>query len=124
TWIKSGLPESERISRIIVDPANGDVVYACVPGKLWSDSAERGVYKTDDGGKSWALVLKGANLSTGCSGLAMYPKDPKLLLAGMWDFRRKGWTFRSGGDGPGAASGSGLFRSNDGGGARAPPPAP
>jgi photosystem II stability/assembly factor-like uncharacterized protein len=115
TWIKSGLPESERTSRIIVDPGNGDVVYACVPGKLWSDSAERGVYKTEDGGKSWALVLKGANLSTGCSSLAMDPKDPKLLLAGMWDFRRKGWTFRSGGDGPGAPSGSGLFRSNDGG---------
>ena len=60
-------------------------------------------------------MLKGANLSTGCSGLAMDPKNPDVLFAGMWDFRRKGWTFRSGGDGPDAPSGSGLFRSADGG---------
>ena len=51
--------ESERIVRILVHPKNGDVVYACVPGKLWSDSADRGLYKTTDGGKTWALVLKG-----------------------------------------------------------------
>jgi photosystem II stability/assembly factor-like uncharacterized protein len=115
TWTHMGLAESERIARIVVDPGNGDVVYACVPGKLWSDSPDRGLYKTEDAGRTWTLVLKGANLSTGCSGLAMDPKDPKLLFAGMWDFRRKGWTFRSGGVGPEAASASGLFRSSDGG---------
>jgi len=115
TWTNVGLPESERVARIVVHPKNGDVVYACVPGKLWSDSAERGVYKTTDGGKSWALVLPGANLSTGCSGLAMDPADPEVLFAGMWDFRRKGWTFRSGGDGPTAPSGSALLRTADGG---------
>ncbi len=54
-----GLPESERIARIVVDPKNGDVVYACVPGKLWSDSAERGVYKTTDGGKTWSARAQG-----------------------------------------------------------------
>jgi len=54
-------------------------------GKLWSDSDERGVYKTTDGGKTWAKVLKGANLSTGCSMLAMDPSHPKTLFAGMWD---------------------------------------
>jgi photosystem II stability/assembly factor-like uncharacterized protein len=86
-----------------------------VPGKLFSDSADRGVYKTTDGGKHWAHVLKGANLSTGCSGLTMDPKNPDVLFAGTWDFRRKGWTFRSGGDGPDAPSGSGLFRTADGG---------
>jgi photosystem II stability/assembly factor-like uncharacterized protein len=110
-----GLPESEHIVRILVHPKQSDTVYACVPGKLWSDSAERGVYKTVDGGKTWSLALKGANLSTGCSSLALDPADPNVLLAGMWDFRRKGWTFRSGGDGPDAVSGSGLFRSEDGG---------
>jgi photosystem II stability/assembly factor-like uncharacterized protein len=115
TWTHVGLAESERIARIVVDPGNGDVVYACVPGKLWSDSTERGLYKTEDAGRTWTLVLKGANPSTGCSGLAMDPRDPKVLFAGMWDFRRKGWTFRSGGDGPDAPSGSGLFRSGDGG---------
>src|SRR5262249_20300824 len=66
TWANMGLRQSERIVRILVHPKNGDVVYACVPGKLWSDSPERGVYKTADGGKSWALVLRGSNLSSGC----------------------------------------------------------
>ena len=115
TWTKMGLPESERISQIVVHPKNGDIVYACVPGKLWSDSTERGLYKTVDGGKTWSLVLKGSNLSTGCSSLAMDPRNPEVLIAGLWDFRRQGWTFRSGGNGPTAASGSGLFRSEDGG---------
>lgn len=115
TWKNMGLPASERIVRILVHPRNGNVVYACVPGKLWSDSPDRGVYKTEDGGKRWSLVLKGKNLSTGCSGLSMDPKDPEVLLAGTWDFRRKGWTYRSGGEGPGAPSGSGMFRTADGG---------
>jgi photosystem II stability/assembly factor-like uncharacterized protein len=115
TWQHMGLPNSERITRIVVHPTNSDIVYACVPGKLWSDSAERGLYKTTDGGKSWQLVLKGANLSTGCSSVSLDPSNPNVLLAGLWDFRRKGWTFRSGGDGPDAPSGSGLFRSEDGG---------
>ncbi len=115
TWSNTGLRDSEHIVRVVVHPHNGDVVYACVPGKLWSDSAERGVYRTEDGGRSWNLVLKGANLSTGCSGLTMDPKNPDVLFAGMWDFRRKGWTFRSGGEGPTTPSGSGLYRSADGG---------
>ncbi len=115
TWSNMGLRESERIDRILVHPKNGDVVYACVPGKLWSDSADRGVYRTADGGKTWALVLRGPNLSTGCSGLAMDPKNPDVLLAGLWDFRRKGWTFRSGGENADSPSGSGLYRTADGG---------
>jgi len=115
TWSNVGLPNSERVAKIIIDPKASDTVYACVPGKLWSDSADRGLYKTSDGGKSWSLVLKGNNLSTGCSMISMDPKDPNVLFAGLWDFRRKGWTFRSGGDGPNAPSGSGLFRSADGG---------
>jgi photosystem II stability/assembly factor-like uncharacterized protein len=115
SWHNMGLPESERIARIIVHPQKGDTVYVCVPGKLWSDSADRGVYKTTDGGKTWSLVLKGPNLSTGCSGLSMDPKEPDALLAGMWDFRRRGWTSRSGGDGPSAPSGSSLQRTTDGG---------
>jgi photosystem II stability/assembly factor-like uncharacterized protein len=115
TWTHSGLPDSERISRIIVDPRSSDTVYACVPGKLWSDSAERGLYKSLDGGKSWQQILKGANLSTGCGDVALQPGSPDVVMASLWDFRRKGWTFRSGGDGPKAASGSGLYRSSDGG---------
>jgi photosystem II stability/assembly factor-like uncharacterized protein len=115
TWSHSGLPDSERISRIIVDPRSSDTIYACVPGKLWSDSTDRGLYKSVDGGKSWQLILKGASASTGCGDVALQPGSPDVLIASLWDFRRKGWTFRSGGDGPKAPSGSGLYRSADGG---------
>ena len=114
-WTNLGLRESERIAKILVDPTESNTVYVCVPGKLWSDSDERGVYKTTDGGKTWTKVLKGANASTGCSMMSMDPQTPKTLFAGMWDFRRKGWTFRSGGDGPDAPSASGLFKTTDGG---------
>ena len=115
SWTNMGLQNSERIAKIIVDPKNSNTVYACVPGKLWSDSEDRGVYKTTDGGKSWSKILKGANLSTGCSMISMNPQDSKVLFAGMWDFRRKGWTFRSGGENPTAASGSAFFQTTDGG---------
>jgi len=115
SWTNMGLLNSERIAKIIVDPKNSCTVYACVPGKLWSDSEDRGVYKTTDGGKTWNKILKGANLSTGCSMISMNPQDPKVLFAGMWDFRRKGWTFRSGGENSTAASGSGFFQTADGG---------
>ena len=114
-WTNMGLGESERIAKILIDPSDPNTVYACVPGKLWSDSEDRGVYKTTNGGKSWTKVLKGPNASTGCSMITMDAKSPKTLFAGMWDFRRKGWTFRSGGDGETAPSGSGLFKSVDGG---------
>ncbi|MCA1829459.1 MAG: WD40/YVTN/BNR-like repeat-containing protein [Myxococcales bacterium] len=115
TWTNVGLPKSERFTRIVVHPKDGNTVYACAPGALWSDSPDRGLYKTTDGGKSWDLILTGPNLSTGCSTVAMDPTNPNVLYAGLWDFRRKGWTFRSGGDGPDAPSGSALFKSTDGG---------
>ncbi len=105
----------ERIAQIVVSPKNSDTVFASVPGALWSDSPDRGLYRTTDGGKNWELALKGSNLSTGCSDVAIDPHDSNVMFAALWDFQRKGWTFRSGGDGPNAPSGSGLFRSSDGG---------
>ncbi|HSE31435.1 MAG TPA: hypothetical protein VLA93_07640 [Pyrinomonadaceae bacterium] len=114
-WTNMGLRETERIAKILVNPNQTNTVYVCAPGKLWSDSDERGLYKTTDGGKTWTKVLKGANASTGCSMISMDRQNPETIYAGMWDFRRKGWTFRSGGDGPTAFSGSGLFKSTDGG---------
>ncbi|PYO92188.1 MAG: sialidase [Gemmatimonadetes bacterium] len=114
-WTNMGLRNSEHIVKILVDPTATNTVYACVPGKLWSDSDERGVYKTTDAGKTWTKVLKGANLSTGCSMMSMDPSNPKTMYAGMWDFRRKGWTFRSGGDSATAPSASGVFKTTDGG---------
>jgi len=115
TWSHAGLDKSERISAIVVDPRNSNTVYAAVPGPLWSDSPERGLYKTTDGGKTWQLILKGGNLSTGCSDIALDPTNPDILFAALWDFRRKGWEYRSGGDSPTAPSSSGLFRTTDGG---------
>ena len=116
TWTNAGLPNSERIVKIAVNPNDSNSVLACVTGKLWSDSTERGVYRTSDSGKNWNQVLKGANASTGCGGMSMDSKNPNVVFASLWDFRRKGWTFRSGGAGPDAPSGSGLYRSTDGGG--------
>ena len=108
-WTNMGLRDSEHIARILVDPKDGNTVYACATGHLWNDNAERGVYKTTDGGKSWNKVLAGKNDSTGCAMLSMSPLEPKTVYATMWDFRRQGWTFRSGGEG------SGIFKSTDGG---------
>src|SRR5204862_1455964 len=53
SWTRAGLNKSERISKIRVSPTNSDTVYVCVPGALWSDSADRGLYKSTDGGKTW-----------------------------------------------------------------------
>src|SRR5205085_2215012 len=115
TWTNVGLRNSERVANIVVSPTNSDTVYVAVAGALWSDSPDRGLYKTTDGGKTWSLILKGANFSTGCSIVTIDPSNPNVVLAGMWDFRRKGWTFRSGGEGPNAPSGSALLRTADGG---------
>src|SRR5213594_4094322 len=115
TWNHVGLEKSERIARIAITPGKSDTVFAAVPGALWSDSSDRGLYKTSDGGKTWKQVLKGGNLSTGCTDVAIDPTNPNTMFACMWDFRRKGWEYRSGGDGPDKPSASGLFHSNDGG---------
>ena len=115
TWTNVGLAGTERITRIVVHPKNGNIVYVCAPGPLWSDSPDRGLYKTTDGGRTWSHILKGANLSTGCSSVAMDPSNPEHLLAGTWDFRRRPDGFRSGGDGPTAPSGSRFAESRDGG---------
>src|SRR4029077_16349848 len=100
TWTHSGLEKSERIAKIAVNPKNSDTVFAAVPGALWSDSPDRGLYKTTDRGKTWNQVLKGPNLSTGCTDVAIDPANPDVMFAAMWDFRRKGWEYRSGGESP------------------------
>ncbi len=108
TWTHMGLPASERIAAIEVDPTNTKTVYAAAMGPLWNAGGERGLYKTTDGGTTWKRMLF-VDENTGCSGLALDPKHPNVLFAAMWDFRRTGWSFRSGGPG------SGLYRSEDGG---------
>jgi len=108
-WTNVGLKDSEHIAKILIDPNDGNNVLVCATGHLWNDNDERGVYKTTDGGKNWKKVLSGANGSSGCALLAMSRQEPKTIYASMWDFRRQGWTFRSGGPG------SGLFKSTDAG---------
>ncbi len=108
TWQHMGLENSERISSIRIDPRNPNTVYVGVLGHLWNDSEDRGVYKTTDGGKTWEKILY-INEATGCASLDMDPQDPNILYAGMWQFRRWPWFFKSGGPG------SGLYRSKDGG---------
>ncbi len=107
-WELKGLEKSERIGRILIDPSNPDMVYVAVLGALWGDSEDRGVYKTTDGGKSWAKILY-VSPSTGCADMVMDPVNPSILYASFWDFRRQAHTFRSGGPG------SGLYKSTDGG---------
>jgi photosystem II stability/assembly factor-like uncharacterized protein len=107
-WELMGLPKSERIGKIIIDPANSGIVYAAVMGGLWGDSEDRGLYKTTDGGKTWSKLLY-TGPSVGCADIAMDPVNPSLLYASMWDFRRQAYTFRSGGPG------SGIYKSTDGG---------
>src|SRR6266436_7094194 len=81
TWTRAGLEKSERIAKIKVSPTTSDTVFAAVPGPLWSDSPDRGLYKTTDGGKTWQQVLKGANLSTGCTDLTIDPNNPDIMFA-------------------------------------------
>ncbi len=108
-WTNVGLKDSEHIAKILVNPADSNDVLVCATGHLWDDNDERGVYQTSDSGKTWKKVLAGANGSSGCAMMARSKQEPKTIYAAMWDFRRKGWTFRSGGPG------SGIFKSTDGG---------
>src|SRR5229473_70823 len=108
---------AQSIGAIAVDPQTPKTIWVGT-GEAWtrnSTSIGNGIYKTTDGGKTWNKILKGVNLSTGCSMISMSSQDSKVLFAGMWDFRRKGWTFRSGGEDSKAASGSAFFQTADGG---------
>src|SRR6266567_2223168 len=107
----------QSIGAIALDPKNSKNVWVGT-GEPWtrnSVSIGDGIYKSTDGGKTWSQILKGPNLSTGCTDVAIDSTNPEIMFAAMWDFRRKGWEYRSGGESPTAPSGSGLFRSVDGG---------
>ena len=108
SWKFMGLGNVGQISRIIVDPADSNTVFVGALGHVWAPNAERGVYRTSDGGKTWKQVLF-VDDTTGVADLAMEPGNPKVLYAGMWHFRRYPWTLVDGGDS------SGVYRSTDGG---------
>ncbi len=108
TWTHLGLEESERINRIVLHPTNPNIAYVGVVGKTWGEHPQRGVFKTEDGGRTWKKILY-VNKNTGCTELVMDPSNPNKLFAAMWDHRRWPWFFRSGGPG------SGLYMTKDGG---------
>ncbi len=108
SWTLMGLEGTERIARVVINPKNSAEVFVCATGRLWSDSNDRGVYRTQDAGKNWQKVLH-VDARTGCSDLAIDPQNPGVLYAGLWSFRREPDFFYSGG------SSGGLFRSTDGG---------
>ena len=107
-WKKMGFENSERIASIAINPNNSNEIYVGVLGALWSDSDERGVYKTLDGGKTWNKILY-VGPSTGAADVIMDPNNPSILYASMWQFRRSGWGFTSGG------ANSALYKSTDSG---------
>ncbi len=109
TWKNVGLRDTREIGRIVIDPVDTGVVYVAALGHLWGPNSERGVYKTTDGGRSWKRVLF-VDDTTGFVDLKMNPRDPKELFAAGWHRLRWG-----GGKMEGAGTGSGIWRTRDGG---------
>lgn len=108
TWALSGLEQSERIDRIALHPNDPDIAYVAAMGTLWGPNEERGLYKTIDGGETWERILY-VDEDTGATDIKMDPSNPDKLYAGMWQFRRWPYQFKSGGPG------SGMYVSNDAG---------
>ncbi len=108
TWTNVGLKDSHQIARVVVDPRNPDVAYVAAEGDVFKPNAERGVYRSTDGGTTWQKTLF-VNDSTGAIDVAMDPTNPRILFAAMWQVRRTPWSLVDGG------AGSGLYRSTDAG---------
>ena len=108
TWQHMGLTDTQAISRIRIDPTNPDLVYVAVLGHTYGASAERGVFRSKDGGKTWQKILYRGDRA-GAEDLCLDPKNPSTLYATIWDVYRTPWMLSSGGPA------SGLFKSTDGG---------
>jgi photosystem II stability/assembly factor-like uncharacterized protein len=106
TWKRMGLEKTGRISNVIVDPHNPDIVLACALGHAYGPQADRGVFRSSDGGKTWERVLF-VDENTGCSDMGMDLNNPRTLFAGMWQLEIHTYGRKSGGPG------SGLFKSTD-----------
>ncbi len=108
TWTNVGLKGTRYVSRIVIDPRNHNHVIVAALGDVFADSPQRGVYVTDDGGRTWKQTLA-VGTESGASDLAMSAQNPSVVYAGIWKFQRRPWTFVSGGDE------DGIYRSSDGG---------
>jgi photosystem II stability/assembly factor-like uncharacterized protein len=111
TWAPMGLSDTNTIARIVVHPTNPDIVYVAAGGHEWTKNAERGVFKTADGGKTWLKVLF-VNDETGAYDLVMDPRSSDTLYAAMWQRTRKKWNDPRN---DASSSGSGIFKTTDGG---------
>ncbi len=107
-WSLMGLEATGRTPRIVIDSQNPDIVFVCALGNAYGPQSERGVFRTSDGGRTWTKTLF-VDENTGCSDVAMDPRNPRVLFAGMWQLEMHTWGRESGGPG------SGLFTSRDGG---------
>ncbi|MFZ5971013.1 MAG: WD40/YVTN/BNR-like repeat-containing protein [Bacteroidota bacterium] len=108
TWKNVGLKDSEHIAKILIDPRNTQVVYVAAIGPLWKEGGDRGLYKTEDGGKTWAQVLK-LDEHTGVTDAVMDPRNPDVIYAAAFQRRRHDYAYVSGGPG------SGIYKTTDGG---------
>ncbi len=108
SWQNVGLKSSEHIGNIIVHPTHSDVVYVAAYGPLWSEGGERGLYKTEDGGKTWKNILS-IDEHTGISEIVMDPRNPDVIYAAAHQRRRHVFTYVGGGPS------SGIHKSTDGG---------
>jgi photosystem II stability/assembly factor-like uncharacterized protein len=110
TWARIGLEDSRQIARIVVDPNDPEKVFVAALGHAYGPNKERGVFRSNDGGKTWQQVLfKDEN--TGAIDLAMEPGNPKNMYAALLQTRRPPWSIYAPSKGPG----TGLYRSKDGG---------
>jgi photosystem II stability/assembly factor-like uncharacterized protein len=107
-WEASGLPDSHHIGRVLIDPKNPEVIYVAALGHLYSDNAERGVFKTSDGGKTWVKTLFIAG-NSGAIDLIMDPLNAQELYCAIWQRERKAWNFSESG------KNSGIYYSKNGG---------
>ena len=94
-WTHIGLEKSDKVARLIIDSKNPDIVFACVLGREWGPSEERGVFRTNDGGATWKKVLY-VDPQTSCSDISADPNNSNVLYAGMYTFRRWAWHLESG----------------------------
>ncbi len=94
-WMQIGLPKSDKIARLVIDSRNPDIVFACVLGREWGPSEERGVFRTTDGGATWKKVLY-VDPQTACSDITADPTNSNILYAGMYTYRRWAWHLESG----------------------------
>ena len=118
TWTHAGLKPSRSIGRIRVHPKDPGVAFAAVSGDLWTKGGERGLFRTTDGGKSWAKVLSAPSpddADTGCVDVVLSPADPNVVYAALYARRRTPWSFTYGVSLTGGRDAGGIFRSADGG---------